>query len=82
MLRVFAVIISNKTTETILIHIVFLASWKDCYNVQQEVKLFLEPTPMWSVLQRDSEEEEFAVPEGWEVVKVNEDNFPQYASQV
>ena len=37
---------------------------------------------MWSVLQRDSEEEEFAVPEGWEVVEVNEDNFPQYVNQV
>ena len=37
---------------------------------------------MWSVLQRDAEEDEFAVPEGWKVVEVNEDNFPQYASQV
>ena len=37
---------------------------------------------MWSVLQRDSEKDEFAVPEGWNVVEVNEDNFPQYASQV
>ena len=37
---------------------------------------------MWRVLQRASEEEEFAVPEGWEAVEVNEDNFPLYASQV
>ena len=46
------------------------------------MNLFLELMPMWSVIERASVEEEFAVPEGWEVVEVTEDSFPQYISQV